>query len=57
MIKISKKKYNELSRDYKGVWEESMVNYADLDKSFIGKRTMLTKDGLLTEGMHFIIVE
>lgn len=57
MIKISKAEWNNMCKDYKGVWTSALVNYNNLDKSFIGKRTMLTKDGLLTEGMHFIIVE
>lgn len=56
MIKISKKEWNNICTDYKGIWSADIVNYRGLDKSLIGKRTMMNNEcKLLTEGIHFII--
>lgn len=62
MIKISKDKWNKISKDYKGEWDKNIVNYHKLPNEFIGKKTVLegclikeTSTRLLTEGIHFII--
>lgn len=62
MIKVSKDQWNKISNDYKGEWDEAVVNYReDVPKDFIGKKTVLSgcisedKGSLLTEGIHFII--
>lgn len=61
MIKITQAEWNKISNDYKGIWSESIVNYRQLDKTLIGKKTVLegciggTGCSLLTEGIHFVI--
>ena len=62
MIKVSKEKWNNICSDYKGVWSKFYVEWNNLPKDYIGKKTVLSgciedKSGttLLTEGIDFII--
>jgi hypothetical protein len=61
MIKVTQEQWNNISKDYKGEWDEAVVNYQRLPKSWIGKKTVLegciggTGCSLLTEGIHFVI--
>ena len=63
MYKITKQEWDKIPNDFKGKWDEDVVNYLDLDKSYIGKKTILEgcltntpKTNVLTEDIHFIIV-
>lgn len=64
MIKISKEKWDSIPDDYKGKWERWHRNWdKNIPEHFIGKKTVLSgcisdeKGSLLTEGVHFEIVE
>ena len=63
MYVVKKSEWNKICKDFKGEWTEAIVKFQKLDKSYIGKKTVLEgcltgKSGtnLLTEGIHFIIV-
>jgi len=63
MIKVTQDQWNKISNDYKGNWEEVVVNYrGDTPKDYIGRKTVLgacicaEQGSLLTEGIHFEIV-
>lgn len=55
MLIISKEKYNSISRDYKGTFQD----YRNEAPQLKGRRTWLTKDEsgtvLLLEGVHFLV--
>lgn len=58
MIKISKDKWNSISKDYKSTWKD----YNNEKPEWVGRKTVLAgcvdaKEGtkLLVEGVHFII--
>ena len=62
MYEISKKEWDKISNDFKGEWSEPIVKYCNLNKSYIGKKTVLEGcltglpgTTLLTEGIHFVI--
>jgi len=61
MITITKKEYDKIQNDYKGVITFELWNFRqDFPKEYIGKKTILTSDSikgtvLLTEGLHFEI--
>lgn len=66
MIKVNKEQWDNISNDYKGIWEQWIIDggwQSDLPKNYIGKRTVLSGcisdeiGSLLTEGTHFIIIE
>lgn len=64
MLQITKKQWETISSDYKGIWERWLKDNGwqpDLPEEYIGKRTLLHYDNnngtvLLTEGIHFEIV-
>lgn len=60
MIQVSRKKWNSISSDYKGVWQD----YYNEHPEWIGKRVVMSGcitqnpnelGKLLVEGIHFII--
>jgi hypothetical protein len=65
MLQITKKQWEAIPADYKGIWERWVKDNGwqpDLPEEYIGKRTLLDYNNnsgtvLLTEGMHFIIVD
>ena len=62
MIRITEQEYNAIHTDFRGVWDterDDLQNWPDVRQQYIGKRTMMSRDGscsLLIEGMHFEIV-
>ena len=65
MLRITKKQWETIPADYKGIWERWIKDNGwqpDLPENYIGKRTLLHYDNnsgtvLLTEGIHFAIVD
>lgn len=66
MIKVSKKEWNKISSDYKGIWTRELKENGwqpNLPEEYIGKRTVMSGciseeiGSLLTEGVHFEIIE
>jgi len=65
MLQITKKEWENIPSDYKGVWERWIKDNGwqpDLPENYIDKRTLLHYDNnsgtvLLTEGIHFAIVD
>ena len=64
MLMVTEENFNKISRDYRGEWTESVINYrGDVSKKWIGRKTVLegcltgkASSRLLTEGIHFKIV-
>jgi hypothetical protein len=67
MIKVTRKQWDSIPKDYKGIWEKWIKENGwqpDLPEEYIGKRTVFegcitdhASITLLTEGIHFIIVD
>lgn len=64
MIRVKKKEWNEIHKNYKGCVTQEMIDYSNgrIPQSYLGKREVLSGcisdeiGALLTEGVHFIIV-
>lgn len=65
MILITKKQWDDIPSDYKGIWQAEHKNWdSTLPEEYIGKRTVFegclpggTGTALVTEGIHFKIIE
>jgi hypothetical protein len=59
---ITIKEYESIPKDYKSIWERSVIEYrGDIPKEWEGKRNMLVMDELgrtvlITEGVHFKVI-
>jgi len=67
MIQITRKQWEAIPADYKGIWERWLKDNGwqpDLPEEYIGKRTVIEgcitdncSSALLTEGIHFVVVD
>lgn len=64
MIKITKKQWDEVPEDYKGVWSELIVKIHNMNHDWIGRKNVMSQciggengTALLTEGVHFKIID
>ncbi|MFP3726363.1 hypothetical protein U8V72_14340 [Priestia filamentosa] len=62
LIKVTKKEWDKIPKDYKGFWNVSALN-PNIPKEYLGRRRVMSgsigakRGSLLTEGIHFEIVE
>lgn len=59
MLEVKLSTYNAMSKDKKGVWDTERHDWPEWDiirDKYMGKRTILTVDGLMIEGLHFKII-
>ncbi|MFP8559502.1 hypothetical protein ACLH2J_24810 [Klebsiella michiganensis] len=59
MFKLTLKEYNDIHKDYRGVWEAERTDWPDWEEvrdQYMGKRTLMRAGGLLIEDLHFRIV-
>lgn len=63
MIYITKKKYDNIHDDYKGIWTRNVITGTDFPPEWYGKKTVLSGcvsseiGALLIEGTHFKIIK